>query len=316
MDTISDQFIILPTDVSVQKCNTVDVEKATSDPNQVLNHLFLQLVSTFSFDAPSRQQVDQLPVQQVQDESCAGDEHDSESTDEFKIIIPKTLLNYNAVGYVSEDEDEVEELNKKAAECLKRYRKYIEFKPLDVKTDLSNGKDEVDGAHNNYGDKRIRSQSKMRKDVMFKTLLRSIRRFYIRKFRTENPRFYLKNKIPYKNDVYETAVRKFVEKFFVGYNNQDDLFFYIIAMIRQEWYIGIGDIPAHIQSSIGQIYSCFYKFKLWQFEQLAKTDHIQYMFDKMLEEGAENLIRMERSMMVRKDVYLSLFDDFKAFAAE
>lgn len=310
MDTITERYIILPTYPSTQKCDLKQVEKLTSNPNKTMTLLFDRVVSANKCDTPFLQQLEEVghgganfPVLPLTEES-----------DEFKISIPKRLLSYNIEGYISENEEEVEALNKKAAACIKRYRKYIEFEPADKKTELSGEavKEKVDPK--NYGDRRIRADSKMRKDVLYKTLLRSIRRYYIRKFRTENPRFYLKNKIPYKNEVYEKAIRTFCQKYFGGYYKMEDLFYYVTAMIRQEWYLGIKNIPPHIQSSIGQIYSCFYKFKLWQFEKLAKSEHIQKMFDTMLEEGTDNVIKMERSMLVRREVYLNLFKDFKTYA--
>lgn len=155
------------------------------------------------------------------------------------------------------------------------------------------------------------SNKKARKDVVYKTLLRSIRRFFVRKFRFENPRFYLKNKVPYKNSVYENAVKKFCANHFADAPDPECLFYYIVALIRQEWYVGIENIPSNIVNTVGNIYSCFYKFKLWQFESLAADKNIQYLFDKMMSFGVEKIIRLEKSMNDKRAVYLEAFKEFK-----
>ena len=61
-----------------------------------------------------------------------------------KIVIDQKQLFRKEEMYVSEDENEVEELNKRAAECLKRYRNYA-YSGSNSKEDTSQTFDNQDG---------------------------------------------------------------------------------------------------------------------------------------------------------------------------
>ena len=149
---------------------------------------------------------------------------------------------------------------------------------------------------------------------MFKTCLRAIRRYYVRLFKEENPLFYRKNKIPYQNSIYEKSVKDFCRKHFEGHPNADEIFYYIIALIRQEWYTEIKDVPKHVQLRVDLIYKCFNKFKLWLFEELAEDPNVQLLFDCMIKDNPERIIFKEKSMRCKKEVYLDVFRLFKQYA--
>lgn len=154
--------------------------------------------------------------------------------------------------------------------------------------------------------KRIRN----RKDVVYKTALRSLRRFYIKLFKTEFPRPFHKSCHRPTIAAQVEIVKGFWNKLFPENRNIENITHFMLSMINHKLFdssVRVGLIPPVIKQQADDLFGCFYSFKMGKFRDVARLKWVKHLFKKMFSYGLTDIIRQEKVMSKNPELYEQAF---------
>lgn len=154
-------------------------------------------------------------------------------------------------------------------------------------------------------------RARVRKDVVYKTILRSIRRFYSKLFKTENPRRTRKSsQRPKISDQIEN-MEDFCKKVFPNSAENKTLTYFVMIMVNQKLFessVRSGGVPSKIKHQAQEMYECLYNFKMGKFRKVARNKYLKTLLSHMLSKGKDAVIQSEKAMVESPSTYLNAFD--------
>lgn len=166
---------------------------------------------------------------------------------------------------------------------------------------------------NTSGSQPARADSNLRKDVVYKTILRAIRRFYTKLFKERYP---LRTKRCSQKPTIATqinAVEVFWQEVFQDTVDFKAIMFFVMIMINQKLFnqaVKTGVVPPNIKRQAEEMYACLYSFKMGKFKQIAVNKYVRILMSTMLSYGKEAVIQSEKAMSDNAETYLEAFKQF------
>lgn len=151
----------------------------------------------------------------------------------------------------------------------------------------------------------------VRSDVVNKTLLRALKRYYTAKFENENSAFHThKNE---KKEVVYQRIKDFAITVYKGDRNIGKEEFSDITIEDLCFYMGILINPSlmkrfslqpHDRIKIQNFYNCLYNYSHKKLQKLFKSNVLHFMFTKFAEEGPlDELLLNDSTLKKNPDVY-------------
>lgn len=166
---------------------------------------------------------------------------------------------------------------------------------------------------NTSGSQPARADSNLRKDVVYKTILRAIRRFYTKLFKERYP---LRTKRCSQKPTIATqinAVEVFCQEVFQESGDVKSIMFFVMIMINQKLFnqaVKTGVVPPNVKRQAEEMYACLYSFKMGKFKQIATNKYVRILMSTMLSYGKEAVIQSEKAMSDNAETYLEAFKQF------
>lgn len=154
--------------------------------------------------------------------------------------------------------------------------------------------------------KRIRN----RKDVVYKTVLRSLRRFYIKLFKNEFPRPFYKSCHRPTIAAQVEIVKGFWNQLFPDNRNIENITHFMLSIINHKLFessVRVGLVPPVIKQQADDLFGCFYSFKMGKFRDVACLRWVKHLFKKMLSYGISDIIKQEKVMSKNPELYEQAF---------
>lgn len=155
-----------------------------------------------------------------------------------------------------------------------------------------------------------KGKSTVRKDVVFKTILRAIRRHYTTLFKRSYPKFFKKNRSPQWNSAHLKAVTEFIGRTFPNCGDQKTLAYYVLALTHHDVFETCTEIPPNTKTKVEDLYTWLYAFKMWKFKSVSQDPNVKLLLSNMLKDGIEPLFNKEKAMMEKRQVYLEALNEF------
>lgn len=152
-------------------------------------------------------------------------------------------------------------------------------------------------------------KNSVRKDVVYKTILRCIRRYYTKKYRRYLQTLSLGRKrlsIAHQVEIVEEYCR---HEFGESADNQS-LKFFVLILVQQKLFtqaVKTKLMPSKIAKKAEEMYECLYSFKIYKFKNIIKNRCLQSLVSHMMENDRDQVLNSEKTMIENPGSYLEAF---------
>ena len=159
------------------------------------------------------------------------------------------------------------------------------------------------------GRKRIRRQ---RMDVVFKTVLRAIRRYYTKMYKVIYPQTRRLTQRP--TIMTQVGIMKsFVGEVFQLKSPKDDLVYFVMGLINNKLFESCargGYVTPKLWKDVKEMFECTYNFKMGVFKKVVSHGAVKNMLANMLNSGLDSIISSEKAMSKNPILYKEAFEKF------
>lgn len=157
-----------------------------------------------------------------------------------------------------------------------------------------------------------RRRPRNRKDVVFKTILRSVRRFYSKLFKSLYPKSFSKANPKHTIASQIEVVKNICEQLFPESQHIESTTYLVTCMVNHKLYessVRIGLVPPKIKQQVHDLFECLYSFKMGKFKEVTSNKAVKELFTTMLSHGVDSIIQSEKAMAENPEMYLEAFDE-------
>ncbi|CAI2373246.1 unnamed protein product [Moneuplotes crassus] len=153
---------------------------------------------------------------------------------------------------------------------------------------------------------------RQRMDVVFKTVLRAIRRYYTKIFKTTFPQT---RRLSQRPTILTqlNIMKSFVKEVFQLKKDNNELVFFVMGLINNKLFdscIRAGYVPPKLGKEVTEMFECTYNFKMGKFKNVSSYPSVQQMLANMLKSGVDQIISQEKTMAENPDLYKEAFQQF------